>query len=77
MEKKMTKEQKIKYIDNVQKHQIKRITNLQNETSELDCKMNEMHNMIIDMYKSIMHLENQVEILESDQFDLYVDRVVN
>ena len=73
----MTKEQKIKYIDNVQKHQIKRITNLQNETSTLDGKMNEMHNMIIDMYESIMHLENQVEILESDQFDLYVDRVVN
>ena len=88
MEKKMTKEltqeQKIKYLDNVQKHQIKRISDLQNENSLLDGALGKHNNMLIDIYERIEFLESHVidltshvNALETDQFDLYVDRVVN
>ena len=82
MKKKMTKEQQIKCIDKIQKHQITRISKLQDETSELDGKINEMHNMIINLYERIVFLESHDHEhvnadMEPDKLDLSSHRVVN
>ena len=89
---KKKKEQKYIMIEELDEETLMKILQKQSETINALCeehqdlcdvakensiKIFDMHNIIFDMTERIEFLECHVNVLETDQFDLYVDRVVN